>query len=501
MYSLSTIAAVSAVAVFVMSANGFQALPGLFGGTVESTVGEVKFSNELKIPELATSTVDASGARHFELTPAASSTEFTAGVKTPTWGFNGSYLGPTLIAERGEQVVVDVTNTLDEATTVHWHGMHVPAAMDGGPHQMIEPGETWSPTWQIDQPAATLWYHPHPHGSTEEHVARGLAGLFIVTDPIEKALDLPRDYGVDDIPIVVQDVRFDSAGQFEYRGGSVGSIGNEILVNGTLAPYLNVTTTVVRLRIVNASTARIYNFGFSDGRQFDQIASDGGLLEAPVATDQIRLSPGERAEVTVTMTPGESAVLQSTEPPLGSISLFGGPDGSRDQFDILELRAADTLREAAGHPSQLANIERLDARDATEERTFVLDGLSINDQTMDLTRVDETVTAGSTEVWNVLNDMARPHNFHIHGLQFQVLSLDEGPPPPALAGWKDTIYLEPGVRYRLIMRFDGESDPNHPYMYHCHLLRHEDAGMMGQFVVVNPGETAGEIDDSLHGGH
>ncbi|MBM7093806.1 multicopper oxidase domain-containing protein, partial [Streptomyces sp. S12] len=140
------------------------------------------FDNALAIPPLAESTVEQDGTRVFSLRMQAGETEFRDGVRTPTWGFNGTYLGPTLRAKRGEKVRVRITNELGEASTVHWHGMHLPARMDGGPHQMIAPGGTWTPHWTVDQPAATLWYHPHPHGKTEEHVRRGLAGLFLLDD-------------------------------------------------------------------------------------------------------------------------------------------------------------------------------------------------------------------------------------------------------------------------------------------------------------------------------
>lgn len=497
--SLATIIVLVGGAAVGFSVSGFSAVPGLFGGATVSTIGAVDFSRPLAIPPLAESTVDESGKRTFDLTAQSATTEFVEGVETSTWGFNQNYLGPTLVAERGEDIVVNFTNELDEPTTVHWHGMHLPASMDGGPHQMVAPGENWAPTWQIDQPAATLWYHPHLHGSTEEHVGRGLLGLFYLTDPLERELDLPREYGVDDVPVIVQDVRFDSSGEFDRRGGFVGALGDQVLVNGTLAPYLDVTTTVIRLRLLNASTARIYDFAFSDGREFHQIASDGGLLEAPAATTSLRLSPGERAEVLVAMTPGETIVLQSASPHLGDIVPFGGPDGSRDEFDVLQLRAAASLDDVGGMPDQLVAIERFAEADATAERTFVLDGTSINGLAMDLNRIDETVTVGSTEIWRVTNDMARPHNFHIHDVQFQVLSVRGESPPAELSGWKDTIYLEPNAEYRLIMRFDDYTDRNVPYMYHCHLLQHEDAGMMGQFVVVKPGETAGAVDAQAHG--
>ncbi|MFO7690819.1 MAG: multicopper oxidase domain-containing protein, partial [Cryobacterium sp.] len=204
----------AAIAGAVALTLGLSACASDRGGGIISTVGAVAFQTPLGIPPLAESTLDSNGDRVFELTAEEGSSEFTSGVQTATWGYNGSYLGPTLVAERGENVRVNVTNDLDEVTTVHWHGMHLPAVMDGGPHQVIDPGATWQPEWTIDQPAATLWYHPHPHEASEEQVERGLAGMFIVQDDAERALNLPRTYGVDDIPVIVQDRRFDSDGQF-----------------------------------------------------------------------------------------------------------------------------------------------------------------------------------------------------------------------------------------------------------------------------------------------
>jgi FtsP/CotA-like multicopper oxidase with cupredoxin domain len=479
-------------------------VPGLLDGGTVDTVGTVDFVRPLAIPPLDEGELDASGTRVFDLTAAAASTEFEPGNQNPTWGFNGSYLGPTLVANRGEKVRVDVHNELPEATTVHWHGMHLPARMDGGPHQPIAPGATWSPEWTIDQPAATLWYHPHPHGQTEAHVARGLAGLFLVRDPEEAALALPRNYGVDDIPLIVQDKRFTADGAFDDgTRGFVGTLGDTLLVNGTLAPYLDVTRETVRLRLLNASTARTYDFGFADDRSFQLIASDGGLLDAPVPATRIRLSPGERAEIVVRFVPGETTTLRSTAPALGTEPEVASRNGGADRFDVLQLRAASSLTPspAPDAPAQLTTIERLRESDVTAERTITLDGFAIDDDVMQMDRIDQVVQLGATELWTVRNEMELPHNFHLHDVQFQVLSVDGAPPPPELGGWKDTVYLPPDTEFRLIMRFDDYADPDAPYMYHCHLLWHEDQGMMGQFVVVEPGQGAGTIEGNGHDHH
>ena len=207
--------------------------------------------------------------------------------------------------------------------------------------------------------------------------------------------------------------------------------------------------------------------------------------------DGIRLSPGERAEVLVQLTPGETVQLQSSPPDLGTSADAATRNAGDDTLDVMELRAADTLSSLGASSTTLANIEPLQRADASVDRSFTLNGYKINNRLMDMARIDETIEAGATEIWTVDNAMPLPHNFHVHAVQFQVLRVGTEPPPVELTGWKDTIYLEPGVRYELIMQFAEYSDPNFPYMFHCHMLSHEDAGMMGQFVVVEPGAEAG----------
>ena len=452
------------------------------------TVGQVDFRHRLRIPPLAKGTREG-GTTTFALDARAGSTAIVPGGDTETWGLNGTLLGPTLRARRGESVRVDVTNSLDEPTSLHWHGMHLPAAADGGPHQMIDPGDTWSPAWEVAQPAATLWYHPHPHGQTERHVYRGLSGLFILDDDEESALALPRDYGVDDIPLVVQDKTFDDHGQLvETSRHDNGMLGDTILINGTAAAVLDVTARLTRLRVLNASTARSYAFGFSDDREFTMIASDGGLLRAPARLTRITLTPGERAEVVVEMDPGETTTLRSSPQNLGLAGSLSRSTGADDTLDILLLRAGTALRPSADLPDHLATIRPLTAGSASRTRRFELGDNRINGRSMDMGRIDEVVTVDATEVWEVRNGHTRPHNFHVHDVQFQVVAVDGKAPPPELAGWKDTVYVPPGVRLTLVMRFADYTDPHLPYMYHCHLLWHEDHGMMGQFVVTEPGQ-------------
>ncbi|MFI6869853.1 multicopper oxidase family protein [Nocardia sp. NPDC050406] len=466
-----------------------------------STVGTVDFDRELAVPPLAQSRVEADGTRVFELDMRSGQREFEPGTVTPTWGFNGDYLGPTLRAGRGERVRVVVRNGLPETSSVHWHGMHLPAAMDGGPHQPVEAGATWTPQWVVDQPAATLWYHPHPHGETESHVRRGLAGMFILDDADSATVGLPRTYGVDDLPIIVQDARFRNGQLYGAHAifRDVGFLGDRILVNGTLSPYREVGDELIRLRLLNASTARMYNFGFADDRRFAVVGTDGGLLERPVPVDRVQLSPGERAEVVVRMSPGERVTLRGYPLEAGLASFDQRFSGGDDSFDILQLRAAETLRPATELPSEQVRAQTPDGSDSVRERGFDIQFARINGQQMDMGRVDATVTRGTTETWVVRNIDGMPHNFHVHDVQFRVLSVDGSPPPAVLRGPKDTVYIAPGSTVRLALRFDGPADPGTPYMFHCHLIWHEDQGMMGQFVVVEPGGAAAA--PSHHGGH
>lgn len=461
------------------------------------TFGKIDFSNPLAIPPLAQSRLDDKGRRVFELTAGPGTHDFGSGRTAATWGFNGAYLGPTLRASAGEQVLVNVNNTLEVDTSVHWHGMHLPAAMDGGPHQPVRAGGHWAPTWKVDQPATTLWYHPHLHGETAKHVYRGMAGMFILDDPQASALDLPKSYGVDDIPVIVQDKKF-SGDELDDSPGfmsGLGIMGDDIVVNGTLAPYLDVETSLVRLRLLNASNARTYNFGFDDDRSFALIGTDGGLLESPVTLDRIQLSAGERAEIVVEMRAGDRAILRSYQPDLGTD--IGWFNGSSDRFDVLELRAAARLDTSPALPQRLTDIDRLDPGSAVVTREFKLAGHNINGDEMDMGRIDHVATVNTTEIWEVFNNDGDAHSFHVHDTQFQILKLNGQAPPPELSGWKDTISVHEGQHYRLIMRFSDYTDPNTPYMYHCHVLQHEDAGMMGQFVVVNPGEQPGRpVHDS-----
>jgi FtsP/CotA-like multicopper oxidase with cupredoxin domain len=456
-----------------------------------STVGDLDFANPLEIPPVLEPETDAEGRRVFDLDLQRGTSELVPGTSSETWGANGSYLGPTLRASRGDEVQINVDNDLPEATTIHWHGMHLPADADGNPHQPIASGGRWSPEWRIDQPAATLWYHPHPHGRTADHVYRGLAGLFLLDEPAADA-GLPSEYGVNDIPVILQDKRFDGDGSLDMSAplfSAVGQLGDTMLVNGTYNPHVEVGDELVRLRVLNASNGRTYNLGFDDDRTFDLVGTDGGLLPSPHATRRVQLSPGERVEIVARLSPGERAVLRSYPPDLGLNSVQKRFSGGDDSFDLLEVRAAADLAAAAPLRDRIADDTLPDPDNAVTTRQFELNGSNrIDGQRMDPTRVDTVVAVDTTEIWEVTNGSGNPHNFHIHDVQFRIVDYDGQRPSPRLAGPKDTIFLPPRASARLAVRFSDYTDPTTPYMYHCHVLRHEDNGMMAQFTVVDPGD-------------
>lgn len=476
-----------------------------FRSAEHSNVGELAFENRLAIPELLEPSIDADGRKVFDLEFMAGETEFLPGKQTDTWGLNQSYLAPTIRANRGDEVTVNVTNGLDEETTLHWHGMHLPAAMDGGPHQMIGPGETWSPHWTINQPAATLWFHPHLHGATAKHVYKGAAGMFLIDDPESAALNLPDTYGVDDIPLIIQDKKFKDNGDLEDGFSflnSVGTLGDEILVNGTWSPYFEAQTELVRFRVLNGSNARIYNLGFTDDREFFMIASDSGLLAEPLPMTRLQLSPGERAEIVVRVEPGDDVILRSYPYSAGMDFFNRRLNGGEDTFDILKIRAAAQLEASAPLPAQLATLDLPDESESVATRRFKLSNNSeINGKQMDMGRIDLAVTVDTAEIWEVTNGDGVYHNFHVHLVHFRVLEIDGETPPPHLQGWKDTVLVPPGSTVKIISRFEEYTDPELPYMFHCHLLRHEDSGMMGQFVVIEPGTDPPKRIPVNDGGH
>ncbi|WJY17791.1 multicopper oxidase domain-containing protein [Alteriqipengyuania flavescens] len=504
-----------------------------------ATLASATARSQLRIPPLY-SGERKSGERVFDLNLRHGVSRFFEGIETPTIGINQSYLGPTLELNAGDTVRMNVTSDLPETATVHWHGFHLPARADGGPHQPIGPGGSWTARFDVRQRASMFWYHSHAHRRSGPQVYQGLAGMIYVRDNASEALDLPNDYGVDDIPLIVQDRAFASDGSFIYstrmHNVMMGMMGDTMLVNGVVEPVFEARSDRLRLRLVNGSNARFYRFGFDDGRSFHQIGTDGGFLAAPLPTDNVVLAPGERAQVIVDVSDGRpvslladgleimgmgnmgrgmrgSGRMRESDGPMGNWmmgerggrngmmgererrdGMMGGMMDERRQFTVLDIRPAEGRTKAIVMPRRLATLPRIDPGDAVRTRRFVLDmgmgmrmmregGFTINGKSMDMQRIDETVRVNTTEIWQVENASMMAHPFHIHDVQFRILDRNGRAPDAAEQGLKDTVVVYPGETVRLLLRFEDYTDADLPYMYHCHILEHEDAGMMGQFTV------------------
>ncbi len=503
--NMNRLTILSLLSLFLISCNASTGVPSPAVNS-DGTV-ELDPHSELTIPPILDYTIE-DGQKIFDLVLQEGEVEFVEGIPSATMGFNGDFLGPTIRVDAGDDVLLNVKNDLDQATTVHWHGLHVPAEMDGTPHQLIGAGETWQSYYPILNEASTMWYHPHAHGTTAQQVTNGLAGLYIIEDENSKSLDIPQTYGVDDIPVIVQDKIFDDGVMSTSIQGGV-FYGDTMLTNGTLNAWVQVPAKQVRLRILNGSLARIYSFGFADGREFYQIATDGGLLETPAPMTSLLMATGERAEIVVDLSDGEEAVLMT----LDDDRLPGTSGG---EYNILRL-VPDTGHDLAdADPSPLPEvlnvIERWTEDEADVVRPLVLAGgvseepdptdlyiemdhddqenaggrsIPINGKVMDMERIDEVVNLGDIEIWEISNNGA-PHPIHIHDIQFLILDRNGIPPEPYESGWKDTVLVNNNETVRVITKFDTYANQEIPYMFHCHILQHEDGGMMGQFIVVDP---------------
>lgn len=411
--------------------------------------------------------------------------------------------GPTLIWNKGDSILLHVTNKMQDTTTIHWHGIHLPAIMDGGPHQTIPPNTTWNPSFRLKNNAAMYWYHPHLHMMTFEQMAKGIGGLIIVRDPVEAALNLPRKYGVDDIPLVLNDVRFDASNQIV-----VSSYGDTMMANFTLNPQYNIPAQVIRLRLLNTAPERFYNLGFSDNRTFYVIGSDGGLLNAPVSLTRKLLAPGERLEILVNCTgqSGQSFNLMvfnsalATDIPGWQATNYANAqfrnDLGRRDFNVLRLNVvAQTANPVTTIPVSLVSNTFPDAASAVVTRTFTMTNggancpayapgcFLLNSTAFDINRIDYRPMLNTTEIWEFTNTSSLSHPFHIHDAQFNVVTVNGNSPPAADRGWKDVIIVRKNATVRFAVNFTDYADTIHPYMYHCHMAPHEDDGMMGQFVI------------------
>ena len=457
---------------------------------------------KLPVPAL----VDGTRGEPIDLRIRGGEWSFRPGVRTPTLGFNQDYLGPTIRTRQNSELNLHYQNSLTEGVAVHGHGLHVPGDVDGGPQREIAPGDRWEPALSIVQPAATCWYHSHTHGKTGRQVYHGLAGMIIIDDELSDSMDLPRQYGVDDLPVIIQDRTFDAQGRLVYSlndAGEDGWFGQTAVINGAIGPVASVPAGKVRLRLLNGANARFYFVGFADHRTFCKIATDGGFLESPVPLTMMEMAPGERCEIVVDMADGHSAELltlfeddfdDDVEDIFRSLPEMFGRAGNSMPSASLTLTVDRTLpAQTAPLPDRMAVIARPRENEIVRTRDFMLvmeadDGgrammdMTINGAAMDMNVVNERVRRGVWERWRIRSNQGA-HPFHVHGCSFLIERMENAAAPPDQQGWKDMVVLDADGWSEIVVRFDHPATERFPYMYHCHILEHEDRGMMGQFTV------------------
>jgi len=421
---------------------------------------------------------------------------------------DGSQHIPVIRARRGQKIRITFTNQLPEDSIVHWHGLHIVQRMDGHPMYAVGPGKKYVYEFVVDNRAGTHWFHPHPHERTGLQVYFGLAGLFLVGDDEEDAARLPRDEF--DVPLVIQDRRFNTADQLVYLAPGMmnrmmGFSGDRVLVNGSPEYSRPVARAAYRLRILNASNATLYHLRWSNGRPFNVIGTDGGLLERPVTRASLTLGVGERVDVWADFAgdqPGGEIALvaESWSPSLENItSLQTGAAPVPGGRPIARFRVGNGDARKSVLPQRLSTFPALRIEDAvnrTRPRTFQLSmqrgQATLNGRAfgrMDEVADDEKVKLGTTEVWEFANDasfgMRMAHPMHVHNLQYRVIGRTGAAGHPLSAGFtdeglKDVVLVLPGERVRVLMKFE---DYTGIYLYHCHILEHEDLGMMRNYLV------------------
>ncbi len=400
--------------------------------------------------------------------------------ETDVFAYNGSVPGPTLEAKEGDRVIVRFRNELPETTTVHWHGLHVPVDADGSPIHPVEPGEEYTYVFTLPPgTAGTYWYHPHPHHRTGYQVGKGLYGALVVRDP-----DDPVPDGIEEKLVILADNRFREDGSLDFAEPGTrqarmdeenGREGDVLLVNGQIGPTVRIRSgEVQRWRVVNASAARVYRLALP-GHTFLHVGNDGGLFERPRAVEEVLLANSERVELLVRGTgePGEEVVLRSL--PYDRYLPQTRPadwDGPRA---LLTLRYTEEPPvDPVAVPERLRPVPALDPAEADTVRTIVMTQGRIDGRLFDPERVDQTAALGATEIWEVENWVGMDHPFHLHGFRFQVL--ERNGEPVTYRSWEDTVNVPKRESVRLIVRF---ADYPGKWMFHCHILDHEDDGMMG----------------------
>jgi FtsP/CotA-like multicopper oxidase with cupredoxin domain len=441
---------------------------------------------ELAAPPILENVSSAPHTVEVTITAAPTRLSLVPGTHSDAFAYNGRVPGPTLEVREGDKVIVHFRNNLPVPTTIHWHGVHIPVDADGSPFYPVPPGGTYDYVFPVQRgTAGTYWYHPHPDHASGYQIAKGLFGAIII-----RAADDPLPASFTEKVLILADNRFSPDGAIDvHQMHSAemmtspmknidevnGREGNILFVNGQVMPKLMIRSgEVQRWRIINASAARVYRLSLK-GQAFLHVGDDGGLFEKPIETKEIVLANSERVEVLVrgTGAPGTQTVLQAL--PYDRYVPQTRPNDWNTTQDLLQVQY--TNEKPVGPfaiPAKLRVIPVLDTAQATATRVMSMSQGFINGRAMDMARVDVSSKLGATEIWEIENLVGMDHPFHLHGFQFQLL--DRNGVPVTYRSWKDTINVPKHETARFIVRY---SDYPGKWMFHCHILDHEDMGMMG----------------------
>lgn len=475
-----------------------------------------QFHTTLPIPAELKPTRRTADTDYYEIRQTAATAEIVPGLRTPIWGYNGTFPGPTILQNPGRRVVVSHRNDLPVPTVVHLHGGTTPHDSDGYPTDFVLPDpkygtfaampamgsmpamtdpdaivtrQTRDYTYPEQPRAGTLWYHDHRMDFTAASVYRGLAGFHIAHDTAEQSLGLPS--GARDVPLMIADRAFAADGSFRYpaldptmrstpgvdESFMNGVMGDVILVNGAPWPAMKVDTARYRFRILNASNARTYLLALQDstGKSvgFTQIGTDHGLLAAPLAQDAIQIAEAERFDV----------IIDFSGHKVGDQITMLNQLGSGSTAVVMRFEVARATGDSSKVPDKLSTVDPINPTSGMIQRTVKFhrggDGWTINGRAYDPAYSEADVPAGTTELWTITSDFHHP--FHIHNATMQVISRDGDEPGPYDLGWKDTVFVNQGERVQLAIQF---STLKGRYVFHCHNLEHEDMGMMANFRIV-----------------
>jgi len=418
------------------------------------------------------------GVVEFDLTASPTRLELVPGKTTEAWAYNGMVPGPTIELREGDFVTVHFHNNLSHPTTVHWHGLHLPAGSDGSPLDAVLPGKSRDYVFRLAPGSAgTYWYHPHPDMTTTEQVSKGLYGALIVRPPKDPLAGIPERL------LIFSDNRFLDDGSIDLphhttvagnRDAQNGREGDVFFVNGRTLPALTIRPgELMRLRFINAAAARVLKLSLP-GQKLVHVGDDGGLFEKPREVDDLLLANSERVEVLVRGgAPGSRAMLRTL--PYDRYDTQTRPEDWDRPRDLVEIRTStDAPVPTATIPAAMRIVRPIDRRVIAARRTIVFAQGMINNKQMDMKRVDIRGRLGTTEIWQIENVVGMDHPFHLHGFQFQVLDRNGVPEP--FRSWKDTVNVPKHETVRFIVQFDAFPGK---WMYHCHILDHEDHGMMG----------------------